>query len=324
MKRYIRTAQSVHTMTYKDVLAELKRCVLRHDTKRMRALSLSRWYDKALEEIRKNMGVSASTVIEAATLDGVFDTSTTHMSYYDNFLNEKDLKYMREAKNLDGKIVYMTPDEYVDECVKLFGRKYTAKQLEQQRSDKLLPEYVEAMKNGDTFPLCFLNYADKGQEGLHRMFAAKKAFGLDYEYPVLVITPYDMDKWNEQKLFEEIKDFERYEFSDVIKDMESDLSDWSIAPPDDLAQQAKAYIENKCKEQGYDVSVNCEINDYKGDLRLDVSLVSYNGHDLDYIEPHIKSPWLGNMFDLDGKSDDDIDDFIDDLTSEEIENFFFK
>ena len=48
----------------------------------------------------------------STTSHDVFDTTTTHMSYYDRFLNAKDLKYMQEAKNLDGKIVMMTLDEY--------------------------------------------------------------------------------------------------------------------------------------------------------------------------------------------------------------------
>lgn len=305
----------------------------------MQELSISRWYDKALSDLRKCMGISAtsfiqqtyisaSTYVEAAdVLDHVFDTTTTHMSYYDNFLNEKDLKYMQDAKNLTGEIVYMTPDEYVDECVKLFGRKYTAKQLEQQRSDKLLPEYVEAMKRGDTFPLCFLNYADNGQEGLHRMFAAKKAFGPDYEYPVLVVKPYDQELWNEQKLNEEIRNFERWEFKDVIKEAESDLSDWSEPVPDDIAQQMHNKIDKIASRLGYDIEVECEVNDYQGDLRLDVSLVAYKGHEIEYIEPSGASPWLGNMFDMDeNSSDDDIDSLLEGLDDSdlEVEDFFFK
>ena len=266
--------------------------------------------------------------IRAATnTNSVFDTSTTHMSYYDNFLNEKDLKYMQEAKNLDGKIVMMTPDEYFNGAAKIFGYKYTTKQLEEQRSDSLTPQYVEYMKNGDKFPLCFLDYANKGQEGLHRMLAARIAFGPSATYPVLVVTPYDQEKWDRWKLADEIRDFERYEFKDFIKDMEDSLGDWSAAPPDDLADQAKSFIEDQSKKQGIDITVDCEINDYQGDKRLDVSLTSYNGHEIEYVEPSNASPWLGNMFDLDaGLNDEDIDRKLDDLdiSNFEIEDFFFK
>ena len=263
----------------------------------------------------------------STTTDNVFDTTTTHMSYYDRFLDAKELKYMQEAKNLDGKIVYMTPDEYFKGAAKIFDYKYTPKQLEDQRSDSLLPEYVEAMKNGAKFPLCFLNYADSGQEGLHRMLAAKKAFGPNVKYPVLVVTPYDQELWEEQKLIQEINNFERYEFSDLIEDMERDLGDWSERPPADLAEKAEEYIQRRATNRGYDITVDCEVKDYQGDLRLDVVLISYNGYDIDYVEPSNKSPWLGNMFDMDeSTNDEDIDPLLEGLDDSdlEIEDFFFK
>lgn len=259
--------------------------------------------------------------------DNVFDTSTTNMSYYDRFLNEKDLKYMQDAKNLDGKIVMMTPDEYFKGAAKIFGYRYTEKQLEEQRSDSLTPQYVDDMKNGDKFPMCFLNYADKGQEGLHRMLAAKIAFGPNVKYPVLVITPYDQDRWDAWEKQKEINDFERYEFKDLIEDMERSLGDWSIAPPADIADQAKSYIEERSSRRGVDITVNCEINEYQGDKRLDVTLTSYKGLKLEDTSPSNASPWLANMFDMDrGASDEDIDKMIDDLdyVDLELEDFFLK
>lgn len=262
-----------------------------------------------------------------AIADNVFDTSTTNMSFYDNFLNDEDLEYMQEAKNLDGHIVMMTPDEYFEGAAEIFGHRYTTRQLEDQRTDSQLPEYVEAMKNGAKFPLCFLNYADGGQEGLHRMLAAKKAFGPNVKYPVLVITPYNTELWNEWKLNDEIRDFERYELKDVIEEMDSELSDWGAPPPEDLAEQAKEYIESKFSDQGIDIQVDCEINDYQGDLRLDISLTNYKGHEIEYPDRSSASPWLGNMFNLDANaSDEDIDELLEGLDDSdlEIEDFFFK
>jgi len=299
----------------------------------MRELTLSPWYDKALAELRKSMGVVASTYrrrnyVKASTdTKGIFDTSTTHMSYYDNFLNEKDLKYMQEAKNLDGKIVYMTPDEYFEGAAKIFGQKYTTKQLEEQRSDSFTPQYVEDMKNGDRFPLCFLDYANNGQEGLHRMLAAKIAFGPDVKYPVLVVTPYDQELWDLWRLLDDIRNFERYEFKEVIKEAEDELSDWSEPVPDDIAEQMHNKIDEIADRLGYDIEVECQVNDYQGDLRLDVTLTSYQGHVIDSAQPSNASPWLGNMFDMDeNKSDEEIDELLDGLDDSdfEIEDFFFK
>ena len=54
--------------------------------------------------------------IHASQNEYVFDESRTGMSYYDNFLNEEDLKYKQKAKNLTGYTVYMSPNEYFQIC----------------------------------------------------------------------------------------------------------------------------------------------------------------------------------------------------------------
>lgn len=56
--------KAVHLMTYNDVLRELKRCLLKNDQKRMRELSLSQWYDKALADLRRCMGICATDEID--------------------------------------------------------------------------------------------------------------------------------------------------------------------------------------------------------------------------------------------------------------------
>lgn len=119
------------------------------------------------------------------------DTTT---SYYNDFLNSKDLEYMQAEKNRTGEIVMMTPDEYIQECAdKVFNGRVDAEGLKYQRSlsrtesgGSLLEKYADDMKSGDKFPLCYINYADHNQEGLHRMMAAGEAFGWDKKYPVLV------------------------------------------------------------------------------------------------------------------------------------------
>lgn len=49
-----------------------------------------------------------------SAVDGkdIFDLTKTGYSYYDNFLNKKDLEYMQKSKGLTGRIEYMRPGDY--------------------------------------------------------------------------------------------------------------------------------------------------------------------------------------------------------------------
>lgn len=118
------------------------------------------------------------------------DTGT---SYYNSFLNDKDLAYMEKSKNRTGKIVYMTPAQYYHECATNIFEDTTVENLKMQRKSNsdYVQQYKKSMIAGDEFPLCYLNYADRSQEGLHRMMAAGEAFGWDVEFPVLVVTAVD-------------------------------------------------------------------------------------------------------------------------------------
>lgn len=117
----------------------------------------------------------------------------TDTSYYNNFLNQKDLAYMQKAKNRTGEVVYMTPAQYYQECADNIFEDVTVANLKLQRSSNsdFVERYKQAMLDGDKFPLCYLNYADNSQEGLHRMMAAGEAFGWDTKFPVLVVKAVD-------------------------------------------------------------------------------------------------------------------------------------
>lgn len=55
MKRVIKAMSGVQQMSYQDVFSEIKRAVLKHDERRLRELSRSSFYDRAMSEIRKRM-----------------------------------------------------------------------------------------------------------------------------------------------------------------------------------------------------------------------------------------------------------------------------
>lgn len=234
-----------------------------------------------------------------------FDLHKTGMSYYDNFLNEKDLKYMQDAKNLTGEIVYMTPSTYYSECAKnIFKGRVSSDDLIEQRmasrgqdgyEGRLVDQYAEEMRKGDIFPICVLNYADDGQEGLHRMLAAGKAFGKDTKFPVLVVKPYDMEKWEESKLYSEVRDYARYDLEDAVDKAVDDLSDWTGPIPENIENSLATAIEHNAKvaEEPHEIRVKL----VRDGLIIEVILTEYDGYEIDFITKNSKIH-LDDMFDV--------------------------
>ena len=166
---------------------------------------------------------------KTSSLDGkvVFDTTTTGMSYYDELLHNPE--YMRRAKNLKGEIVYMTPTAYFEGCADIFNST-TEKQINQTRADKHTFDKLMTVlkKYRRKFPVGFLNYAQRGQEGRHRMFAAAEYSGWETKQPVLVINWADEDRYNREeearakreddiKIMSACRDALRYRFYNIAE-----------------------------------------------------------------------------------------------------------
>lgn len=110
--------------------------------------------------------------------------------------------YMKYEKGQDAKIVYMSPNEYLERCAKdIFNSTWekTVASIERNYADTIT-KYANDMKNGDKFPIPYLDYVYQNQEGRHRALAVKQAFGEDSIMPVLVITPTNPTR-------EEVKDY---------------------------------------------------------------------------------------------------------------------
>lgn len=113
-------------------------------------------------------------------------------NYVNEYINENvgkvsghDYKYYE--KGMDGRITYMTCDEYIDKCINdVFHSSYEST-VTNAVDDAKVHEYAKRMLMGDTFPVPYLNYVDEQQEGRHRAFAVKEAFGADAEFPVLEV-----------------------------------------------------------------------------------------------------------------------------------------
>ena len=268
----------------------------------------------------------------------------TGMSYYDDFLNHKDLSYMQKEKNRTGEIVMMTPEEYYEACAKHgFGHETTVANLKDQRgfNRSKIEKFKKMMQSGTKFCLCVINYADNSQEGLHRMMAAGELYGWDKKFPVLAVTAYDNQEEDARKLRREVDTFLRYDFKKICEYAVDTLADYRIAPPDDFADQLHGAIVTEAKdfEEGYDIDVLVEQEEVDGEPRVCVSLTRY----FDYEIPNpwcSYEVWLANIFNLTGdpipesKGWELPDDIIDELAWEEINNmelddksiadFFFK
>ena len=110
--------------------------------------------------------------------------------------------YMRYEKGQDANIEYMSPTEYLDRCVKDIFHGSWNKDIApiQKYNAETIIKYAEAMKNGDKFPIPYLNYVTENQEGRHRALAVIEAFGEDSIMPVLVIKETNPTR-------EEVKDY---------------------------------------------------------------------------------------------------------------------
>lgn len=97
--------------------------------------------------------------------------------------------YMKFEKGVTSEIIEMTAKEYFDSIDKYIYRNPYAGVVPRK-----VDAYAEDMKNGDKFPMPYLNYSDvygPGQEGRHRMLAMAKAFGNQTKAKVLVVTDAD-------------------------------------------------------------------------------------------------------------------------------------
>lgn len=73
--------------------------------------------------------------------------------------------YQKFEKGKDSKIVHMTADEYINECIdNIFHSNYEAV-VNNAVDTNTVYKYMFDMKHGDVFPLPYLNYVNNTQEG---------------------------------------------------------------------------------------------------------------------------------------------------------------
>ena len=157
-------------------------------------------YEVCLHESKEFFDYGTST----ATHTDIIDDTKTGISYYQNFLNSKDANYMQKEHNLKGEIVMMSPNEYYSECSKYAwpGRVIPVEKLKLERQrDKDTLQHLKDVVQVHKRKLCMpmINYADPGQEGLHRMMVVGELLGWDHKVPVLTVRVADEERAEKEK-----------------------------------------------------------------------------------------------------------------------------
>ncbi len=130
----------------------------------------------------------------------IVDEHKTGMSFYDQFLGTSEIEYLKNRKNLKGTVVKMSPEEYYEQCAKKIFNTSVDNLKRQRQADKdtlqHLKDVLTVYKKKFCMPM--INYAEKGQEGLHRMFVIGELYGWDHKVPVLVVEWYDEERANRE------------------------------------------------------------------------------------------------------------------------------
>ena len=248
--------------------------------------------------------IQSSTTVDVDTsmFSGTPFVPDTDMPYYNQFLSKKNLAYMQSVKNLTGDIVLMSPNEYYAECVaNIFHGRSSLEDVKLSRKSSSGPyaEYLDAMRRGDKFPVPVLNYADDGQEGLHRMMVAGDLYGWDTKFPVLVVSVYDEDIERENQLFRDYLDFRDHEFKEICQEAEDELSDWYGPVPDNFETLLHNKVIEIAKAHDADIDVTVKMSEVDNYHRVDVFIDRYFDYDAsDRYEG--ETLWLENMYDVKG------------------------
>lgn len=272
--------------------------------------------------------------IDLSIFEGTPFHCDTGTSEYNDYLNPEDLKYKQQTKNRTGKVVMMSPNEYFEQCSK-YGFP-TAVSIENiisgRRADTESLTWLEnRLNSGKKFDLPYLNYADRTQEGLHRMMIVGDRYGWDTKFPVLIITVYDQDVERENRLFRNYYDFVTYEFEKVcLNAVSEELYNWTEIPDNSVKEdillstlQDKIIKYAKTYKDGFDIDVELQLEKVDGLHQLNIYLTYFDGYDssdryegCDFI--------LEDYMDITPVEPDNLDDIDSLFEDEDIADLFFK
>lgn len=230
--------------------------------------------------------------------DSVIDVTTTGTSYYDNFLNPHDLQYMEKSKNRTGEVVKMSPSGYYQECAdKIFHTSVSNLMSQRSRDTESIDYLTKQIESGDKFDLPYINYAEAGQEGLHRMMVLGNLIGWNTKFPVLVVDYLD----EHAEIVAEVSSELRKAISEAVE-----YSYTLDSLPQDLIDQIQYELDRRSVDDESEIKVKL-VSD--NDKLIVVSAVGFE----DDIKYEIIKEYLNIREDSDDLelSDDDLEDLDD-------------
>ena len=244
------------------------------------------------------------------TSDNIFDDKT-HVSFYDQILTNP--KYMAEEENLKGHIEMLSPREYYEICATKIFRNSSVESLKRSRAadPRVLDEIKDIIvKYKRQVFLPYLNYAEKNQEGLHRMLVAAELFGWDHKFPVLII------EWADEELAQRrAKEKEDNRIRLKIKDAVQKALNYTFDNMKEFEEEAKAQVDYTFdfadeKVKSFSIEHN---NDETTDVEVNGIVYQFDT-ELIHIEPREKDDEeiLWDDMEL-----DDLDIDLDDLDMDE-------
>lgn len=246
----------------------------------------------------------------------VFDTTTTGVSFYNQFLNSSDIEYLRDKRNLVGKIVYMSPNEYYEECGKHGWDHYISpsKLKSQRAADKDVIDHLKQVLQvyKKRFPLPFINYAENGQEGLHRMYVVGELFGWDSpKHPVLCV------RWaDEARAKREADRRKKEEITSTLRYAVKDALHYSYENFQDFEYQLQYELDNKFQYMdGISTPVEFHLNIENSVVTVSVQEFTY---EFDYDDIRFEEE-----IDIDD-IDIELDDYDLDMDADEFLNKYLK
>ena len=172
------------------------------------------WYKQAQHDMY-GQPLDFKEQMEAPLYQGLLDNSK--MEWYspkaEDYVKGPTKDYMAEMKNMKGDLVYMSPDEYINECVTGAQQGYFSDGLSKpfdelkkemiqwrrmsttEEGGSLIEQYKDRWVKGEQPSMGYIIYHDGeyfGQEGLHRALMAKD-LGVQ-TIPVLIINK-GSQKW---------------------------------------------------------------------------------------------------------------------------------